>query len=34
MIIIIIIISAAAVDDASDNTAFGYILQVRAIKKF
>jgi hypothetical protein len=30
----IIIISAAAVDDASDDTAVGYILQARAIKEF
>ena len=30
----IIIISAADVDDASDDTAVGYTLQVRAIKEF
>jgi len=30
----IISISAAAVDDASDDTAICYILQLRAIKEF
>ena len=32
--ITIISAAAAAVDDASDDTAFGYILQVLAIKEF
>ena len=31
---IITISAAAVVDDASDDTAVGYILQVRAIKEF